>query len=168
MSGEQHIHKAYASILGSDFEQAITHFEKAIKDEPYNASYHYKLSITYARSAKLSKALEHARKACELDDKETTYQCHLQQLVAKQLVQRAEQLLDTDQEAPEKVRDLLQQAVRIDPLLTEAYVLLGVVYIQTGERQRAKKVLMEAIRLIPDHVGARKLLSEMYYSRQER
>ncbi|WP_230876148.1 tetratricopeptide repeat protein [Paenibacillus validus] len=60
MDGELAIKKAYESILNHDFEQAIGWFERAIALNPNNASYHYKLSITYARSNKLSKAIRHA------------------------------------------------------------------------------------------------------------
>ena len=57
MNGENQIQKAYESILGHDFEKAIEWFEKAIAEEPNNAAYHYKLSITFARSNKLIKPL---------------------------------------------------------------------------------------------------------------
>ncbi|WP_077997230.1 tetratricopeptide repeat protein [Paenibacillus larvae] len=66
MNGEQEIQKAYQALLDNDFEQAIDCFEQAVRRDPLNADFHYKLSISCARSGKLKKALAHARDALRL------------------------------------------------------------------------------------------------------
>ncbi|MDF2963523.1 MAG: hypothetical protein K0S39_5258, partial [Paenibacillus sp.] len=94
MDGEEQIKKAYESILKHDFEQAVEWFEQAIAIAPDNAAFHYKLSITYARSNKLSKAIEHAKEAVRLEQSEEHYQFHLQHLQAKELIQQAEKYFE--------------------------------------------------------------------------
>lgn len=125
MNGEDQIQKAYESILSQDFEKAIEWFEKAITAEPDNAAYHYKLSITYARSNKLSNAIEHAAKATDLEQDNQVYRYHLQVLHARELVDKARRQLSTQSEHAERAIFLLKEAIVLDPLTIEAYLILG-------------------------------------------
>jgi len=156
MGGEQSIQKAYESILEHDFEKAIEWFELAIKEEPDNAAYHYKLSITYARSGKLPKALEHAERACELDDAAVEYKYQLQHLKALEHIRSAEKLLEQPNRA-ELAAALLRQALAMDPLSIEAYVLLAYAYAQQADYMQALDALREALKLHPQHETALKL-----------
>ena len=89
MEGEKNIREAYASLLHHDFEQAIRWFERAVQEEPDNADYHHKLSISYARSGKLAKALKHAARACELDADAQEYRYHYRRLQALELIRKS-------------------------------------------------------------------------------
>jgi tetratricopeptide (TPR) repeat protein len=151
MDGEHEIQKAYESILGSDFEKAIEWFEKAIVLEPDNAGYHYKLSITYARSNKLEKALEHAKHAVQLEPDIESYRFHLQNLHARELMYQAEKHLDPQNEKPDQAIALLKEAIVLDPLAIEAYLILGVAYAGKQEYRQALYALHEATRLDPLH-----------------
>ncbi len=160
MNGEKEIQKAYKSILDHDFEQAIEHFEQAIAKEPDNAAYHYKLSITYARSHKLDKAIEAAERACELDPKLDDYRFHLQNLQAKQLISQAEAFFDDSVQLHMAIT-LLKQAIELDPLAVDAYLLMGMAYHGLGEYSRAIQSLHDALKLEPNHTIASKLLREV-------
>jgi tetratricopeptide (TPR) repeat protein len=157
MSGEQNIKKAYESILNHDFERAIEFFELAVSEEPDNAAYHYRLSITYARSGKLAKALTYAENACRLDGEHVEYRFHLQHLRSKQYTQRAEQLMDTVSDGAVQALPLLTEAIELDPLSMEAYLLMSIAYMEVLDYHKAVESAKEAIKLDPQHEGAMKL-----------
>ncbi|MFC5448118.1 tetratricopeptide repeat protein [Paenibacillus aestuarii] len=150
MNGENQIQKAYESILGHDFEKAIEWFEKAIAAEPHNAAYHYKLSITYARSNKLHKAIEHATKAVELESGSETHRYHLKVLRARELAEQAHKELKGAKQT-ERAIFLLKQALVLDPLFIEAYLTLAEVFASRRDYENAYKTVMEGLRLEPFH-----------------
>jgi Flp pilus assembly protein TadD len=158
MSGEQSIRRAYESLLEHDFEKAIAYFELAVREEPDNAAFRHRLSITYARSDKLAQALHHAETACRLDGSRAEYRHHLRHLRSKQCVQRAERLLDGRPDGAAQALPLLEEAVRLDPLSTEAHLLLSMVLLRLNRTDRAAAAAREAYRLDPQHEGVRKLL----------
>ncbi|SDN86272.1 Tetratricopeptide repeat-containing protein [Paenibacillus sp. yr247] len=151
MNGEIQIQKAYESILGHDFEKAIEWFEKAIAAEPNNAAYHYKLSITFARSNKLLNAIEHASKALELEKENEVYRYHLQVLHARELVEKAHKQLSVESEHAERAIFLLKEAITLDPLALEAYLILSEAFAFRKDYARAYQTVMEAVRLDPNH-----------------
>ncbi|MBA2942310.1 hypothetical protein HZF08_28975 [Paenibacillus sp. CGMCC 1.16610] len=151
MNGEDQIQKAYESILSQDFEKAIEWFEKAIIAEPDNAAYHYKLSITYGRSNKLSNAIEHASIATQLEQENQVYRYHLQVLHARELVDKARRQLSTESEHAERAIFLLKEAIVLDPLTIEAYLILGEAFAFRNDYGRAYQTVMEAVRLEPNH-----------------
>lgn len=159
MNAEEKIKKAYASILGHDFEQAIEWFEEAIEDEPDNAAYHYKLSITYARSNKLTQALKHAQMACSLNEQEE-YCFHLQHLQSKELLFKAEKYFDQTEVHLREAVSLLEKAISLDPISLEAYLLKGMAYAELLEYDRAIKAIEEVMILDPQHSIGEKLLKE--------
>ncbi|NEW06048.1 hypothetical protein GK047_08505 [Paenibacillus sp. SYP-B3998] len=151
MNGENQIQKAYESILGHDFEKAIEWFEKAIAAEPYNAAYHYKLSITYARSNKLQKAIEHAIIAVDLKENNEAYHYHLQVLRARELAEMAQKQLEVKSEHAERAIFLLKEAIALDPLAIETYLILAEAFANRQDYSRAYQTVMEAVSLEPHH-----------------
>ncbi|MEY9093093.1 hypothetical protein [Paenibacillus sp. RC84] len=162
MDGEQEIQKAYEAILNNDFEEAIAWFEKAVLSEPGNASYHYKLSITYARSGKLAKAIDHAVDAYDLEPASEAYQYHLTTLKAKALIAEADKCLDQsrDREQLKNAIVLLKQAAALDPLSAEACLKLAAAYAGVSDFDLAVHAAEEAIRLEPLNKAAAALLVE--------
>lgn len=158
MNENHKLKRAYQAILNSDFEEAAFWFEKAIESDPDNADYHYRLSITYSRSNKLNKALEHAETAARLDPDKELYQLHVELLHAKELVVRAEKSLEGRTAQPLLAIALLKQAVSLDPLSVEAYLLLGVSSASAGDYAQAVQALREALRLDPEQESALSLL----------
>ena len=155
MDGKKQIQKAYESILDNDFERAIEWFEQAIKLEPNNAEYCYKLSITYARSGKLTTALEYGQRACSLEPEQDSYRFHLQHLQALDFVQHAEKLTEAggDKRLRLAIR-MLQEAVVKDPLCLEAHLLLSAIYAELGDFSRSAAAIKEVLKLNPQHEAA--------------
>lgn len=156
MDSDRKIRKAYESILGNDFEQAIDWFEQAVEEQPDNADYHYKLSITYARSNKLDKALDHAEQACRLDGRNRKYFYHLQHLQCRACVREAEKCLEQSGQIHLAV-SLLQKATALDPLAVEAHLLLAAAYLELNECDKAVRAAREALKLDPQNRMAKKL-----------
>lgn len=156
MDGENPIKRAYASILESDFERAIEWFELAIREEPDNADYHYKLSVTFARSNRLGKAIEHAQRAKELEPDSEVYGYHLDTLQAKLHMQDAQKVMDgTDQTY--MAISLLMRAIELDPLSVEAHIMLSAAYADLQEYGKAVQMANESLRLDPEHPDAKRL-----------
>lgn len=157
MDGDQKIQKAYESILQHDFERAIEWFEQAVKDQPDNADYHYKLSITYARSNKLNQAISHAERAWKLAPDHEKYKLHIEHLRSRLYMKKAEKSLDGQEHLPYAV-SMLTRAITLDPLAVEAYVLLGTVYSELGDYKEAIEAFREASKLDPNNKQAMQLL----------
>ncbi|CAG7648821.1 tetratricopeptide repeat protein [Paenibacillus allorhizosphaerae] len=160
MSGEEAIKKAYESILKHDFAKAVVWFERAIALDPDCAAYHYKLSITYARSNKLEQATLHAKEAVRLDPDDEHYTMHYRHLQAKELLFQAEKLFEESDEQLYLAVALLKQAVDLDPLSVEAYLLLSIAYSQLEDYSHAIRAVKELLKLDPNHPIASRLLEE--------
>jgi tetratricopeptide (TPR) repeat protein len=161
MDGEKELQKAYKSILDHDFEKAIEWFEQAVERDPDNAANHYKLSITYGRSNKLAKALEHAGRALELAPDHEPYRFHVQNLLAKEKAAQAQKCLEEGRDQLFMAVSLLRDAVSLDALCTEAYLLLAVAYAELDENFRAVQTLWELLKLDPQNAEAMKLLKQL-------
>jgi tetratricopeptide (TPR) repeat protein len=160
MGGIQ-LQKAYRAILNSDFEQAAQWFERAIEAEPDNADYHYRLSITYARSNKLPGAVEHAAAAARLAPGCEQYRLHLAILRARELLVRAERDMGGGASQPHYAAAMLKQAIALDPLCVEAYLLLAVAADRIGDAALAIRSVHDALRLDPHNEAALALLPQL-------
>jgi tetratricopeptide (TPR) repeat protein len=160
MDGEKEIQKAYEAILQNDFEQAIEWFERAIAAEPNHADYHYKLSVTCARSNKLQKAVEHAETAVRLEPENEQYRFHINTLKAKELLHQAEKFFDGADEQQYLAIPLLHEAIALDALSVDAYLLLGLAYANLQDYGLAIQAIKEAVRLDPQNDAAKALLAE--------
>jgi len=158
MDNDSNIKKAYESILRSDFEQAALWFEQAVAEQPDNAAYHYKLSITYARSNKLAKAVEHAHKACEISAFDPLYASHLRNLQAKELIQFAEKQMGEGRHEVAVFK--LREATTLDPLATEAHLILGLAYAHLGQYDEATAAMDEVLRLDPHNEYANRWIRD--------
>ncbi|UVI32420.1 hypothetical protein [Paenibacillus spongiae] len=161
MVGESSLKKAYEAILNGDYELAVLRFEEAIALEPQQADYHYKCSITCARSGKWQKAIYHAEQAVMLDSDHEEYNYHLQTVQAKQLVLESEALLGLSPPDSEGAIAKLRLAVNKDPLNLETFLLLGALYDSLAQYEQAAEFAEEAIRLDPQHSAAQRLYADV-------
>ncbi|OUM97809.1 MAG: hypothetical protein BAA02_05025 [Paenibacillaceae bacterium ZCTH02-B3] len=150
MDGETCMRKAYEAIFQGNFEAAVAWFLQALEREPGNADYHYKSSITIARSGRLDLALRLARRAAELDPGDRGYAYHARVLEARLLTAEAEKLLDGAAPRPVEALRLLRRAAELDPLSAEARMLLAEAYRRLGESGRAADCARQALALRPD------------------
>ena len=165
MSSEEYVRKAYQCILQNDFEAAIRFFEKAIEADPHHPEVHYRCSVTYARSHKLDKALEHADQAVKLEPEKKVYQLHVQHLKAMKAVQQARRWLEGPN-GPEtsdlyQAVQLLKEAIVLDPLYVEAMIWLALAYGQLNEYSLAIATIKEAILLHPEDDQLTRLLEKL-------
>jgi Flp pilus assembly protein TadD len=173
MDGERWVKKAYDAILAGDFGRAVACFDRAVGTDPENASFHYKLSVTCARSGRLDKALQAANKAVELEPDNEIYIQHVHHVKAKELLAMAAQYMEGPEWDPEygngdkrdenrrKAAELLQRAVILDPLSAETFLLLGAVMGEAGEEASALLSVKEALRLDPNQPDGERLLAEL-------
>lgn len=157
MVGHEHIKKAYEAILAHDFELALSHFARAIELEPNNAAHHYKISITYARSNKLQQAIQHAGKACLLNEDDKEYRQHLQYLQARELIYKAEKFFAHSKDQLNEAIALLNEAIALDPIALDAYLLKGLAHAELNEYNKALVAVQDVLRLDPQHDIAQKL-----------
>jgi tetratricopeptide (TPR) repeat protein len=167
MDGENRIKKAYESILKGDYEEAIAWFEEAMELDPENASYYYKCSITCARSGKWDKAIQYADQSVRLDEENAEYQFHQQTVRAKLLLIRAEVLMAAEPPDYAAAIHVLKEATKLDPLLLDAFLLLGLAYGGLLQYTEAASYVKEAIKLDPGHSGAKRWFAEFNRKRRE-
>lgn len=161
MDGETCLRQAYDAIFHGDFESAIYYFQQAIGFEPENADYHYRGSVTCARSGKLALALSYAHRAVELNPNDITYQLNLRTLMARQNVVEARALLSLPNPELTRSLQLLKEAVQYDPLSAEAKLLLGILYRMKRDYRSALESLRDALLLEPQLEEAKRLLHEV-------
>ncbi|MWV44690.1 tetratricopeptide repeat protein [Paenibacillus sp. HJL G12] len=165
MKSEQFVRNAYHCILQNDFEGALQWFEAAVLEDPDSAEIHYRCSVTYARSSRLEKALEHAQKAFELAPEKSEYLLYLQHLQSMRLVQDAKKIIDSGKVAPAselyQTVSKLKEAVKLDPLYGEAYIWLALTYSQLNEHALAIASLKEVIALQPHDHGLHEMLDQL-------
>jgi tetratricopeptide (TPR) repeat protein len=161
MEARTYLERAYASILNHDFEKAIEWFEQAIRIEPNNASFQYKISITYARSNKLDKAMEHAAEAARLEPDNETYRYHYSHMRARELMGQAKRHLENQEADPHMAIVILKRAIEADPLLIEAYIMLGMAHAGLGDYHLAIQAVQEAIKLDPADESTQSLLNKI-------
>jgi tetratricopeptide (TPR) repeat protein len=166
MDGETCLRQAYEAIFQGDFESAIFWFQQAIAIEPLNAAYHYKGSITCARSGKLILAMNYALKAVELNPEDSAYQLNLRMIMARQKILDARSLLSLPAPDIEKSVVLLKEAAQFDPLSAEARLLLGIAYRMQKEYRLALDSLRDALQLEPQNEETKRLLHEVRVERR--
>lgn len=160
MDGETCVRQAYQSIFQGDFEAALRWFQQAIERDPDNASYHYKASITCARSGKAELAEFHARRAVELDPEDPDYALNLQTVEARSRVALAKEILESATPDVGKAKELLSEAEQLDPLSAEAKLLLAIACRMLGDFRSAVSCLRDVLTLEPQHDEAGRLLRE--------
>lgn len=166
MNGDDAIKKAYESILGGDFEQAESWFEQAIAANPERADYHYRCSLTCARSAKWSKAKHHAEEAVRLGGDQQEYRYHLDTVKARIMALDAAQRLELEPQPLDEAIVLLEQALELDPLQAETYLLLGAALAEGARYAEAAACMKRLLALDPQHDPGRRLYAE--YRRKNR
>ena len=165
-SGRKFLKEAYHAIFQNDFQKAIEAFKKAIECEPNNASYYYKLSITYSRNGNIKEALNAAQKAHELEPTSQKYLYHFQIIHSKDLVLNAASRMKKGLLDDETI-EMLKLSKKLDPLNTEAYILLGMLYGEKGLLTLALKQFTHVLNLDPFHQQVRSLRDYYMNKNQE-
>jgi tetratricopeptide (TPR) repeat protein len=160
MDGGTFLRQAYDAIFHGDFESAVHWFVQAIEQEPDNASFYYKASITCARSGKMPLAETYAKRAVELDPENPDYSLNYQMILAKRFIAEARALLSKPVQDVDQAKPLLLDADLLDPLAVEAKLLLGLVCRIQGDYRSAIAYLQDTLLLDPQLDEAKRLLQE--------
>ncbi|CAM4217829.1 tetratricopeptide repeat protein [Paenibacillus tarimensis] len=166
MDGGQCVKKAYESILHGDYELAEHWFEQAVASQPFNPAYHHKCSITCLRNGKLDKALHYAEEAVRLEPHNDEWRFHLNTVRAQMLLKESAAILSADLPDYGIAIARLREAIELDPLLDEGYLMLAAAYGTLRMYDEAALCAKEALKLNPQHAGARRLFAD--YNRRRR
>jgi Tfp pilus assembly protein PilF len=130
----------------SDFDNATTQFEAALKTAPDDATLHYDLGLALKLKDRLPDAIAEFKKAATLDPS----QADIQYTLGVTYWQQGD--FDDATQA-------LRAAIQAKPDYAEAHYTLGTVLKQQGKLKEAADSLREAIRLQPDFAGAHTTLA---------
>ncbi|WP_134698999.1 tetratricopeptide repeat protein [Ammoniphilus sp. YIM 78166] len=156
-AGKEFIKEAYRAIFQKDYVKAIELFKKAIGRDANNASYYYKLSVTYARNNSLAEALEMMEHALRICPGNPIYKQHYAYLQGRKLAKEA--LLKVEMgESVMVVIPLLEQSIELDPINTQSRLLYAWLLKKQGKMDEAVSALRELLALDPSHRDARELL----------
>jgi Tfp pilus assembly protein PilF len=156
-AGKQYIKEAYRALFDHDFARAVRAFEKAIQHDPTNASYYFKLSVTYARNHQLALAVQTNEKAVALDPENEKYILQHQRLLSRKLT--AEALQQFEAGNAEEALPVIEEAMALDPLYVQAHYVAGEIYFSLAQYIKARKAARQAVRLDPGSQEARGLLA---------
>ncbi|WP_219639943.1 tetratricopeptide repeat protein [Cohnella sp. CFH 77786] len=168
MDGDTCLRHAYDAILHGDFEAAVHWFGQAIEWEPDNASYYYKASITCARSGKSALAEMYAKRAVELAPGDPDYALNLRTIEARRLLLESRMMLERSIPDAAQAKQLLLEAEKLDPLLAEAKLLLGIASRMLGDLRTAIAYIRDTLSLDPQHAEACRLLREYRAERRRK
>ena len=135
------------NILGSalldegKIEEAINHYNKAIRLKPYYADAYYNRGNAYTKLGQYQRAIEDYNEAISLKpDYANAYSNRGITYAALSQYQRA--------------IENCNEAIRLKPYYADAYNNRGIAYAKLGQYQRAIENYNEAIRLKPDYANA--------------
>ena len=122
-------------------QEAMEHYEQALRIEPNFAVAHCNLGIALAQAGRIPEAIEHLQQALRIKSGYAEAHYNLGVVLA-----RLGRL-------PETVAHF-EQALRIKPDYAEVHCNLGLVLVQLGKTQDAMKHYEQALRLKPDFAEA--------------
>lgn len=146
-------------LTPADARQAIDCFEQAISIEPGYAQAYAMAAGSYSYLGSGGQMSPH--KAFEIVHRYADKALHLDSSIAESHIAKAGAYLFYDWEW-QPAYDSLQNAIRINPGVTDSYRLLGLYYIIVGNKEMAVKTLEEAVKLDPLSPSINHYLGNMY------
>ena len=134
-------------LARSDFDGAEGAFREAVRLRPDFAEAYNDLGGTLDHLGRPDEAIAAFRRAAEAKYPSALYNLGIVYLRVKR--------------DPVAAREVLEQSVKQEHALAEAWNALGVAYLQTGQWGRAKEAWAQALRLDPAHAAARRNLDRL-------
>ena len=138
-------------LARNESSRALEQFLKSLEIYPEDPYLHYDLALTYDMKGKLDKVEEHLKEAIELKPDYSDAYNYLGLVYFRQ---------GRVDEAIEAYNNALDNLLYLNP--QDAHLNLGVAYLSQKKYQKAKIHLQEALRLVPDFVGAHNSLGKTY------
>jgi tetratricopeptide (TPR) repeat protein len=123
------------------YTEAVQCLKQAVKDEPYSWIGHYLLGLAYSKMFDWRRAYEEFVHAIEMDPNEPRawHMCG-EALLSLQRLDEAERYL--------------RRALELNPLLTDAVVDFGFLFLRRGDVEHARECFERALQLEPHHSKA--------------
>lgn len=146
-------------ITPADYYKAIQFFEQAIAVEPTYAQAYAMAALTYCQLGSRGQMLPD--KAFEIVHRYADKALELDSLIAESHTAKASAYLLYDWKWKEAC-DALLKAIDLNPAATEAYQLLGLYYLITGQNKKAVELLEQAEVIDPLSAAVGLALGNMY------
>jgi len=128
-------------------EEAITHFEAAIRLKPDHARAHFSLGVALQRAGRATEAIPHFEAAIRLEPNNTVLVASAHYLLGDILRHDSARLADAIAH--------LREAARRRPMVVETHNTLGEALLAAGRPDDARREFEEALRLQPDYAAAK-------------
>jgi len=139
----------------AQYEQAIQQFQQAVYNDPANADGHYNLAAAYHRLGTLNKSDSYMRQA------EQYYHMCLDRNGDHRQCYRGLAVLLVEQDRKDEAFRLLEGWAVRGMNIAEPKVELARLYQEHGDRDEAKRQLIEALRTDPNHARALAALGKL-------
>lgn len=145
---EGHTGMGEARLRAGDQEQAVAFFQKALQLKPSSRRTHYLLGIAYLKTGRREEAAEHLARGIGGEAKYMpdawTYDLGRHSRTLADQIDFAFRQLDAG--SPEVGAELLEEALSWHPGNVDILNNLAVIYLKTGEMERAEDLLQQAVR----------------------
>jgi tetratricopeptide (TPR) repeat protein len=145
-----HVKLAIAYERLNEIDQAVEHYETALRLKPDYTEAHYNLGLIYHARGLIEKAKEHFLSTLALNPNFAEAHNNLG------LIYYAwGDML--------KAQEHFRRATKLKPELAQAHFNLGIVYLKTGQRREARREFKATLKIRPDDMEAIGLLERTYY-----
>jgi tetratricopeptide (TPR) repeat protein len=121
--------------------KALSEFQEVLATDPNNASALRGAGFAYLRQRDLQRAAEFLRRAAQLNSKDPRVHYYYAMLLSQEGM--------LDEEKSSQVKNELEQAIALDPKLTDAYSMLGYTQAFSGEPEKGLATLQKAVEMSP-------------------
>jgi protein O-mannosyl-transferase len=143
-----HLHLGIALGSGGQLDEAIAHFNEAIRFRPQDPGTHSRLAYALIKKQRLAEAIQEYELALQLSPEDAPLHNDLGLTLARQ--GRAEEAIAQ-----------YNEALRLKPSFVEAHYNLGLSLAKLGRYAEAGAQFEEVVRLDPTQTSARRKLEEM-------
>ncbi len=136
-----------AEARGND-ETALENYRQALRAKPDAAGIRYALGSAYARLGKYDEAAQEFKKELQINANDSLALWKLGELTLRS--------------SPQEARGYLEQAIRLDPELPQAFLAYGRALARAGETEKAVQQFRRVVQLAPEEDSVHYHLASAY------
>ncbi len=153
---------AYLHQLRGGYEEAITQYQEALKQDPQSSYLYEALALLYYQRGYIQRAITHCQQAIKLDPQSSSPHRLLGNIYYSLFLYSE----DNSQYA-EKAVEEFNAALKLDKSDNEIYLSLGKLYLAQKNYQESSKALYEYLQASPQSEEARFYLGKNYLEQQD-